>query len=261
MPIALFVLMLAASDAAPLPPIAPAGVAPAPSAPPRGAQAPDLGMWAAQPSIEAMTTAYPAEARARGIGGRAMIDCAILPSGQVTDCKIAQELPEGQGFGAAALSLTPLFALKDETRTSAKFAGGRTLIPMVWRVRDCPAPWPGIVGERPPTAETVSSWGARFNVIRKPNWLRRPNGDDIRSFYPDRAARNGISGRVTITCQVTGKGTLTKCSVVTESPVGEDFGAASLALASKFKMSVMTADCDPVEGGTVRIPLNWSPLE
>jgi protein TonB len=45
---------------------------------------------------------FPARARERGIGGQAVVDCAISAAGTVSDCRVVFEEPRQMGFGAAA---------------------------------------------------------------------------------------------------------------------------------------------------------------
>jgi protein TonB len=47
-------------------------------------------------------------------------------------------------------------------------------------------------------------------------------------YYPDRAQRMEVSGKATISCTVTAKGTLESCSVVSENPADMGFGDAAL---------------------------------
>jgi len=104
----------------------------------------------------------------------------------------------------------------------------------------------------PPVAEASPS------VITRPDWLSLPSADDMARLFPNAAANKGLEGRATIECQVNSAGRLIDCSVLTEEPVGEGFGAAALSMSAAFRMRPATRDGQPVEGGTVRIPLRFA---
>ncbi len=99
--------------------------------------------------------------------------------------------------------------------------------------------------------------GRRPAVITPPQWLRKPSGEDMRRYYPAAAFEGKVEGRAVIECVVTADGTMTDCKVVEETPAGQGFGAASLRVASRFRMRTTTLDGIPVMGAHVRIPLNW----
>ena len=52
-------------------------------------------------------------------------------------------------------------------------------------------------------------------------------------YYPDRAARFGLSGVAVISCEPKPDGTLTACVVLSESPTNQDFGNAALVMARR----------------------------
>jgi len=103
------------------------------------------------------------------------------------------------------------------------------------------------------TSTQETSDGPR-QVVR-PHWRKIPNGDDMARFYPEDAVRRGVSGKVVMSCTVSKEGTLYACTVVSETPPNEGFGAAALKLAPYFEMTPQLEDGRTVNGGMVRIPV------
>lgn len=99
--------------------------------------------------------------------------------------------------------------------------------------------------------------GPKPSVVSNPDWLRRPSGEDLARVYPQSAANRGVGGRATIQCLVNKDGSLSPCEILSEDPPGEGFGQAALDLGPAFKLRPMTKDGQPVDGGTVRIPLRF----
>lgn len=84
-------------------------------------------------------------------------------------------------------------------------------------------------------------------------------GVDIGAYYPDRAARLEIEGRVVLDCEVLETGFLTNCQVIEETPPDFEFGAAALRMSRLFRMKPMTRDGVPVAGAKVKVPLVFKP--
>ena len=87
----------------------------------------------------------------------------------------------------------------------------------------------------------------------KPDWLRKPSGEDMAWAYPQRAQREEIGGKAVLQCLVAPDGGLTHCQVASEAPADYGFGAAALALAPQFQMTRPPSDAkNPSE---VTIPI------
>lgn len=82
----------------------------------------------------------------------------------------------------------------------------------------------------------------------KPDWLEKPTAEDMEWAYPAHAERREIEGKAVIKCRVGHDGRLGDCEVLSETPRGEDFGVAAIALSQKFRM------LPPPEGYAAKTP-------
>ena len=104
----------------------------------------------------------------------------------------------------------------------------------------------------------LSSAGASAaGKVTEPDWVSKPDGDQIADAYPPMAVDLDIEGRVVVACQTTAEGILKNCKVHSETPKALGFGEAGLALTSYFRVSPRTIDGRGVAGGEVRIPINF----
>lgn len=55
-----------------------------------------------------------------------------------------------------------------------------------------------------------------------------PKGDAMQDLYPEKALENDVTGTVVIDCAINSQGRVTSCDVISETPKGYGFGAATV---------------------------------
>lgn len=159
--------------------------------------------------------------------------CAASAAGLLQNCTVVSETPTDQGFGAAALSLAGGMELKSTTADGKPVAGMSFIVPVKFD--------PGVL-----------KGGV---TITRPDWVRLPTNQELWSYYPSEASRDG--GRVLVHCNVTNRGLMQGCSLLQETPTGHGYGPAALAMTTLFVMRPMTVDGQPVGGSEINIPIHW----
>jgi protein TonB len=90
--------------------------------------------WRRRASGEDLMRVYPQSAARRGLEGIAMVVCSVTKEGGMADCVVDQEAPTGEGFGEAALKLTPKFRMRPRTKDGVPVEGGVARIPIQFRL-------------------------------------------------------------------------------------------------------------------------------
>lgn len=149
----------------------------------------------------------------------------------------------------APIHETPAPTQPTETYTAASSDTPADTGPITISRPTPPDPGPVVTTQPNPPADPV---------IRNPQWVRRPSAEQMLAAYPDRALERELSGRATLSCGVLANGSMTNCSVISETPAGAGFGRAALSLSRSFRLSPRTVDGTIVEGARVSIPIAFT---
>ena len=87
-------------------------------------------------------------------------------------------------------------------------------------------------------------------------WAQRPSSRRISDVYPQRALREGVGGRVVLSCRVLGNLSVS-CTIASETPAGTGFGAAAMSVASSYRSRPTLSDGTSAVGSTARIAVNF----
>ena len=184
--------------------------------------------WDRAPMSAQVAGAWPRQAKAEAGPGHVVLFCGFSKSGDLKDCKTDVERPEWQGFGDAAKSLTHLFHLDPATATDVD--------PSKIRINLA-------VHFTPPGA------GAR-RLIDHPEWIS--TGEAKGDLFPEKAARAGLkTGRAVLDCVADPEGRMTACQVVSEDPVGMDFGGAAVKTTASVRINRWGSNGEPADGAHV----------
>jgi TonB family protein len=193
-------------------------------------------VWDSAPTRQMVLAAWPKGADKNKALGLAVLRCRVNAKAQPYDCQVAQENPDHEGFGRAALGLVGAFRLRVK-------AGDEQTVSKYWVT----IPFRFV---RPGSAE------AEVLAVNHPYWTTGLSPDAVEAVYPPAAkAAHVRTGRGVVDCAVAASGRLEDCHVVAEEPGDLGFGSAAVQVATLMEMNPWTEDGAPVDGGRIRLPI------
>jgi TonB family protein len=209
---------------------------------PFGAKDFQFAYWIRAPHGDDLHAAWPVKALERGEGGTATVTCTVNIDGTTSNCKIISETPPGDGFGGAALLLTPSFLFHPATRNGQPVQSQVT-VPLKF---ENPAGGPHLI------VETVS-------VLSWAPWETAPTVADLQAAYPAKALAAGKNGHVVLRCAFDPRGGLKDCETITVQPQWLGFEPAARSLVKMFRMKAPDADRKTIDKYRVNLAIQFNP--
>jgi TonB family protein len=190
-----------------------------------------LPVQSERPSLDVLYAAWPRAERFTGTEGEADLWCTVALDGRLKDCTVRKQSGR-EGFGAAALSMAPLFRYQPALRDGK---------PVAMSI--------------PVTVEFVCDSRCRAfkgSPVRSDRrWLAVPTPEQVLAAYPPAARGRGVEGQVRLNCTVGVGGGLEACETIAESVEGEGFAAAALGLTPLFRLEAPEPKTTPARIGLV----------
>lgn len=190
--------------------------------------------WVRHPTEAEILAVWPE--KARGVLGQAHLNCDVNSKGLPVHCRVHDEAPSGKGFGVAALKLTSMIQLTPKAQTGV-------LIPIAFV---------------PPSGRQngLAEFGTSLSALTNAPWRTAPLAADVAAAWPKAAPAELPEAKVRLSCSFTPEGTVSPCSVLSEEPAGFGFGAAALALTSRFHM-LASADASAQSKARLILPITF----
>ena len=111
-----------------------------------------------------------------------------------------------------------------------------------------------------PAPASGQSAAAGAGVVLQPSqspFLALPKADDMAAYYPDVAQRRNLAGRSKFSCTIDDAGLLTDCVILSETPSGVGFAAATLQVVKLFRMKPVMPDGSSSAGKRFTNSIRW----
>jgi TonB family protein len=167
------------------------------------------------PSDAEVMAAWPAAAKAKNLGGSAVMHCQADPVGALSNCQVMLERSHA-GFGQALLSLAPKYHFSPPA-SGGWPDGGDVVISATW-----PAPQTAV------------------------DWVEKPKPGDFSTTLTVAAWRAGGEGQAVMNCLVAKLGALHDCMVVYQAPAGKGFGTMALRFQGFLRLKPATVGGEPI---------------
>jgi TonB family protein len=204
--------------------------------------------WLKQPSMQELMAVFPAGAIEHGLSGRAVIRCIVTLQGTLRACQVVSETPPGEGFGAAAITLTPQLLMRPALKGGVPVEG-TVQIPF-----NFPSP-AATTGSHLPGGSPLE--GIPTRIYSNLPWSQAPSVADLVAAFPKRARAEKVSGRSTLDCVITRTGGLSSCETLNEEPRGYGFSGAARSLMDKFHGPTADGQGKPLQGAHTQVLITF----
>jgi len=89
--------------------------------------------WLKRPGAREFDRYYPTRAVERDREGRVTLNCTVNADGTIA-CIVADESPQGWGFGEAAIQISKFFMMAPQTINGAPTSGGKISVPITFKL-------------------------------------------------------------------------------------------------------------------------------
>jgi Gram-negative bacterial TonB protein C-terminal len=208
---------------------------------------------AAQPAADTRTDAeraaaaqmmafYPPKALAAGTIGQVNLLCDTDAHYALRNCRLQNETPAGQGFGAAALAAAARSPDNPALTLAPRRNGGRVFM---------------LFCASPPSVTPVTLLPRHIEDFAEIK--RWPTAAEAARVAPPSARRKHFSGGVDLDCAVGLDGRVADCRVTQEIPEDRGLGAAALRVAPALRGTPRRIDGHPVAGGRAPATIRFGP--